>query len=366
MGQDASHAQNMYSVPSYLPTPTPVPPEISSNGADPQGIDSSGEEYKSAEELRDIARQWAVRDSFSEAQLAELDQLMSLVSSTYIPSGKVSQSREFDRGAFGKIYTAKYDGGDVAVKQMVNDAGKSSIKNKMRELLLELSVLVRIRHPNIVTFWGTLCSFPDATNPGRQPYFGMVFELCPRKSLHNALYDEPRGTLNSEMKTRIAVQIAYGIAYLHSKRADDHRSIIHRDINTRNILLTSDMTPKICDFGCARVVGSNGKLSTTTISGSPPYMAPEQLRGDSLSEAVDVWAFSVVLWEMIAERIPWHPIHQDMNALKDAIITRRQRLPIPQGHSVSDKYINCIIAGTQLNPEDRPRMIQMAKELQRT
>jgi len=329
-------------------------------------LESASEEYKSAEELREIARQWAVRDSFAESQLAELDQLMSLVSSTYIPSSKVVQSRELDRGAFGKIYCAKYDGGEVVVKQMVGDSGKTSIKNKMRELLLELSVLVRIRHPNIVTFWGTLCSFPDAANPHRQPYFGMVFELCQRKSLHAALYEEPRGQLTPEQKTRIAIQIAYGIAYLHSKRADDHRSIIHRDINTRNILLMDDLTPKICDFGCARVVGSNGKLSTTTISGSPPYMAPEQLRGDSLSDAVDVWAFSVVLWEMIAERIPWHPIHQDMNALKDAIITRRQRLPIPPNPRVSQSYINCIIAGMHLQPEERPRMIQMAKELQRT
>ena len=60
----------------------------------------------------------------------------------------------------------------------------SQIKAKMRELLLELSVLVRIRHPNIVTFWGTAADFP----PAGKPYIGMVFELCRRGSLFKALH----------------------------------------------------------------------------------------------------------------------------------------------------------------------------------
>lgn len=83
------------------------------------------------------------------------------------------------------IYSAAYDGSSVAVKQCSSDG--SQIKAKMRELLLELSVLVRIRHPNIVTFWGTAADFPSGG--GGKPYIGMVFELCSKGSLYKALHN---------------------------------------------------------------------------------------------------------------------------------------------------------------------------------
>ena len=75
----------------------------------------------------------------------------------------------------------------------------------------------------------------------------MVFEMCHGGSLHKRLFDdkENRIKLTIFQKITIGMQVSIGLAYLHSK------SIIHRDLNTRNVLLTTDLTAKIADFGCA-------------------------------------------------------------------------------------------------------------------
>jgi hypothetical protein len=83
--------------------------------------------------------------------------------------------REIDRGSFGKIFKSTYEGRTVAVKQLANH-GPSTLKAKMRELLLELRVLVRIEHPNIVKFYGTATDFNKSQAQNKQPYVGELFQ----------------------------------------------------------------------------------------------------------------------------------------------------------------------------------------------
>ena len=243
------------------------------------------------------------------------------------------------------------------MKQISNKPGDSTIKSKMRELLLELRVLVRVRHPNVVTFWGTATEFPGPENTSSQPYIGLVFELCEKKSLHNALFDS-QTKLKSSQKLKIAHQCSLGLMYLHSKR------IIHRDINPRNILLTADFSAKIADFGCARVLSGNAtSLKTTTISGSPAYMAPEQLLGQELTEAVDAWAFAVMLWEIMMDQKPWEGRFPDFNYLKNAIVNG-EKLHLPQDHRPYPTcYLNMIKLGMHYKAQDRPAMSYIEGEL---
>jgi serine/threonine protein kinase len=306
---------------------------------------------------RKSAERWATRSSFSSEQMTEFGHLMGMVCSTYISKGKLKSMKEIDSGSFGKIYASSYDGVPVAVKQISNKPGDSTIKSKMRELLLELRVLVRVRHPNVVTFWGTATEFPAAENPHSQPYIGLVFELCEKKSLNHALF-ESQTKLKPSQKLKVAHQTALGLAYLHSKR------VIHRDINPRNILLTADMTAKIADFGCARVLsGSATSLKTTTISGSPAYMAPEQLLGQDLTEAVDTWAFGIMLWEIMKEQKPWEGRFNDFHHLKMAILNG-ETLPLPQdARPFPQCYVNMIKLGMQYNQQDRPSMTYIEGEL---
>jgi len=307
--------------------------------------------------IRSIAESWAQREGYNADQMTEFGHLMSMVSSTFIPKRKLGRMAALDSGSFGKIYKTTYDGVDVAVKQISNK-GESTITAKMRELLLELRVLVRIRHPNVVTFWGTATEFPASENSEVKPYIGLVFELCDTGSLHNALF-EKKMKLSLAQRCKIAYQCSLGLMYLHSKR------VIHRDINPRNILLSKSLDAKIADFGCARVLPSNQKsLKTTTISGSPAYMAPEQLLGKELTESVDTWGLGVMLWEIMMNQKPWEGRFADFNALKNAIVTG-QKLEIPRSTSFPATYVNMIKLCMSFKSSERPQMSFVEHELQK-
>ena len=316
---------------------------------------ASSDQASESGEIRVKALAWARGEGFTKEQLVEFDHLMGMATQLHVHKHQLSGMQEIDRGSFGKIFVSKLGGERVAVKQL-GTSGQSALKAKMRELLLELRVLVRISHPYVVKFHGTATDFA-VSRPGRQPYVGLVFEFCDRGSLHKALFEEQR-RLTPAQKLRITSQMAQGLSYLHSKR------IIHRDLNTRNILLSGDLTAKIADFGCARVISSHSStLKTTTISGSPAYMAPEQMTGEPLTEAVDVWALAVMLWEVMMDTKPWEGRYSDFAKLKQAILQGEKLHLPPICHPFPNSYVNAIKLGMQTRAPDRPSMQLMEREL---
>jgi serine/threonine protein kinase len=196
---------------------------------------------------RDLAEKWATYKGFFPEQLSEFRLLMKLAFSQYIPKTRLSGFTKIDSGSFGSIFRCDYDGTEVAVKDIGQAKdGQSNIEAKMRQLLLELRVLVQIRHPNVVGFWGTALEFPG-TSGSSQASLSMVFEMCHNGSLHRRLFERNNSDapLTTLQKVRVGLQVALGLTYLHSK------AIIHRDLNSRNVLLTTDLVAKIADFGCA-------------------------------------------------------------------------------------------------------------------
>jgi serine/threonine protein kinase len=75
---------------------------------------------------------------------------------------------------------------------------------------------------------------------------------------------------------------------------------------------------------------SGGTYQPTTISGNPPWMSPEQLGGLSLSFSADVWAFGVVMWELVTETLPWNEVASDLWAMRKRVFEEGHHLPIPQ------------------------------------
>lgn len=362
--QGHHHHQSVPTTPTASSTPTSASGMSSwgsssslSSSSRPSSMRSDQQQGPATQqnEVRVRASAWAWSEGFTKDQMTEFDHLMGMISTTHIYKQQLSGMTEIDRGSFGKIFVSRYNGEAVAVKQL-GSGGPCTLKSKMREILLELRVLVRIEHPNVVKFHGTATDFNVATT-GRQPYVGLVFEFCGRGSLHKALFEGQR-RLSSGQKLTICAQMSKGLAYLHSKR------IIHRDLNTRNILLSNDLTAKIADFGCARVMSSTSKvLKTTTISGSPAYMAPEQMTGEPLTEAVDVWALAIMLWEVMMDTKPWEGRYTDFGHLKQAIL-RGEKLHMPAScHPYPPCFINAIKLGMQTRAHDRPNMALMAREL---
>jgi serine/threonine protein kinase len=127
----------------------------------------------------------------------------------------------------------------------------------------------------------------------------LVTEHGQRGSLNKILHEE-KIKLDDEKAFRLAKQIATSLHYLHSKE------ILHCDLKSQNILLTSNWQVKLCDFGLSRYrkkkeEGQDARGKT----GTPHWTAPEILRGEPFEEASDVYSFGVVLWEMLTGKVPF-------------------------------------------------------------
>eukprot|EP00283_Hemiselmis_rufescens_P023396 CAMPEP_0173458706 /NCGR_PEP_ID=MMETSP1357-20121228/60075_1 /TAXON_ID=77926 /ORGANISM="Hemiselmis rufescens, Strain PCC563" /LENGTH=434 /DNA_ID=CAMNT_0014426099 /DNA_START=91 /DNA_END=1391 /DNA_ORIENTATION=+ len=278
---------------------------------------------------------WAKDAGFSAMQVDEFRQFLGLVEQRFVDHAEIKDSTKLAEGSFGTIFKATYKGEKVAVKRIIKDAsGAKSNPQRMREVLLEVSVNHRINHPNIVKFLGTAAHFPQnakSTNDG--VFLGMIFEFCDKGTIHARLFEQKGHKLLPEAKLRIAKEIATGLGYIHSL------NIVHRDLSDRNVLICSDGRVKIADFGCARkILGDSYQPST--ISGSPAFMAPEQLAGQKLSLKLDVWALGVIMWELFTVKVPWadsgRPTMgmQGLEVMKGIIINQGKRLPKPPANTL--------------------------------
>src|SRR5438094_83065 len=199
----------------------------------------------------------------------------------------------------GVVYRA-YDEAlqrDVAVKVVKKDTrlGSSGSQNLLHEARASSS----LSHPNI-------CTIHDVGETEGELY--IVMELVEGKSLHEMCRD---AGLPPETVIRCGVQIAGALVRAHD------RGIIHRDLKTSNIVVTSDGLVKVLDFGLAKQVGDRDASfegptrtfetmqTSSTFSGTLAYMSPEVLRGEAADYRSDLWALGVVLYEAASGRRPF-------------------------------------------------------------
>jgi len=344
--------------PNATPQPHPLHPAAASRQVESQGAGQ-------VEDIGEQGRRWGAEQMFSKDKMHELDEFMKLVELTYIQPQQIQGREEIAKGSYGSIFEARFDKSPAVVKEVSRGPGPT-FRDKMHEIFLELNVLVRIRHPYIINFWGTVAEFPHNSNQVTQPYVGLVFELCPSGSLHNMLHQLSNQSLSVSDKVRIANQVAHGLQYLHTRSRDENCAIIHRNITPSNILLTSSLTAKIADFGTARLI-FHEKLKTTSQLGSPPYMAPEQLIGDDLSCAADVWGFAVVVWEMMTDSLPWGPGRHTIPEMINKLISKGEALELSSSaeKDFPEAMVAIVRRSLKLKPEERPTMNFIAGELDR-
>ena len=145
------------------------------------------------------------------------------------------------QGSFAKVYKTSLADQDAVIKEVVCSQSLSTglLTVQMEHLSREIAALSDAHHPNVVSLLGATVDF--CTSP---PSFGLVLELCPLGSIHHVLF-ETRTALPTNSKVRLCSEVAAGLAHLHG------HNILHRDLNTANVLLSRDLTPKIADFGCS-------------------------------------------------------------------------------------------------------------------
>uniref|UniRef100_A0ACD5Z9C3 Uncharacterized protein n=1 Tax=Avena sativa TaxID=4498 RepID=A0ACD5Z9C3_AVESA len=203
-------------------------------------------------------------------------------------TGNFSESNVLGVGGFGCVYKANFDGGFVAAVKRLGGEDQEYEK----EFENELDLLQRIRHSNIVSLVG-FCIHEENRF--------IVYELMENGSLETQLHGPSDGSaLSWHIRMKIALDTARGLEYLHEHC---NPPIIHRDLKSSNILLDSDFNAKISDFGLAVSSGNRSK-GNLKLSGTLGYVAPEYLLDGKLTEKSDVYAFGVVLLELLLGRRP--------------------------------------------------------------
>jgi serine/threonine-protein kinase len=190
-------------------------------------------------------------------------------------------------GGMGRVYRARsQDGREVALKLVKADLAHDAVFRKRFER--EASIARRIEHPHVVPVL-------DAGDHAGTPYLAQ--RLIRGGSLDDRL--EREGALDMDFALEVCAQVASGLDALHAN------GLFHRDVKPANILLDEGGTAYITDFGLAK--DSQGSLLTRPgqTLGSLDYMAPEQIRGEEISAASDVYALGCVMFECVTGDPPF-------------------------------------------------------------
>ncbi|KAL1827393.1 hypothetical protein ACET3Z_005805 [Daucus carota] len=190
------------------------------------------------------------------------------------------------KGGYAEVYKGCLRNGQlVAVKKLV----KGSPEERIGDFLAELGIMAHVNHPNTAKLIGH----------GVEGGMYLVLELSAHGSLASLLHAS-NTKLEWSIRYKVAMGTAEGLVYLHE---GGQRRIIHRDIKAANILLTKDFEPQICDFGLAKWLPEHWTHHTvSSFEGTFGYLAPEFLMHGIVDEKTDVFAFGVLLLELISGR----------------------------------------------------------------
>ncbi|WJX56117.1 putative serine/threonine-protein kinase pbl15 [Trifolium repens] len=289
-------------------------------------------------------------------QLSELRAITQNFSSNYL----------LGEGGFGTVHKGYLDDNfrqglkaqPVAVKLLDIEGLQGH-----REWLAEVIFLGQLRHPNLVKLIGYCCEDEERL---------LVYEFMPRGSLENHLFRRLT-SLPWATRLKIAIGAAKGLSFLHGAE----KPVIYRDFKTSNVLLDSDFTAKLSDFGLAKM-GPEGSKShvTTRVMGTYGYAAPEYISTGHLTTKSDVYSFGVVLLELLTGRratdktrpkteqniVDWtKPYLSSSRRLRYIMDPRLAgQYSVKGAKQIAHLALQCI----SLHPKDRPRMAMIVETLE--
>jgi len=206
-------------------------------------------------------------------------------------AGRYELREELGRGAMGVVYRAHDPviGRDVAVKTMhLSEAGTGMSREELvSRFQTEARAAGLLTHPNIVVVF-------DAGE--EEGIFYITMELVEGRSLQTML--DGRQVFSLPRVMRLMEQVCSALDFAHQ------RNVVHRDIKPANLMLTSDDTVKITDFGTAKIL-QIGTAQTSHVMGTPSYMSPEQVKGKPVDGRSDVFSLGVILYELMTGEKPF-------------------------------------------------------------
>jgi len=198
--------------------------------------------------------------------------------------GTKNFSQKLGGGGFGSVFKGFLNNSTaIAVKELRCHAHQGE-----KQFRAEVSSIGIIHHINLIKLIGFCCEGARRL---------LVYEYMSNGSLATHLFQNHATVLTWSTRYQIALGVARGLAYLHEKCRD---CIIHCDIKPENILLSDSYVPKIADFGMAKFLGRDFSRVITTMRGTIGYLAPEWISGVAITPKVDVYAYGMVLLEIVS------------------------------------------------------------------
>ncbi|KAI4580025.1 hypothetical protein MJT46_001393 [Ovis ammon polii x Ovis aries] len=236
-------------------------------------------------------------------------------------------------GSFGKVYKGRCRNKIVAIKRY--RANTYCSKSDVDMFCREVSILCRLNHPCIIQFVGACLNDPSQ--------FAIVTQYISGGSLFSLLHEQKR-ILDLQSKLIIAVDVAKGMEYLHNLT----QPIIHRDLNSHNILLYEDGHAVVADFGESRFLQSLDEDNMTKQPGNLRWMAPEVFtQCTRYTIKADVFSYALCLWELLTGEIPF--AHLKPAAAAADMAYHHIRPPI--GYSIPKPIASLLMRGWNACPE---------------
>ncbi|KAG6435577.1 hypothetical protein SASPL_100451 [Salvia splendens] len=271
------------------------------------------------------------------------------------------------QGTYGTVYRGTYNSRDVAVKLldwgedgMATAAETAAIRASFKQ---EVSVWHELDHPNVTRFVGASMGTSHLKIPSKNPSDGyttlpsraccVLVDFVSGGTLKSYLYKNRNKKLAFKVVVQLALDLARGLSYLHSKK------IVHRDVKAENMLLDTQRTLKIADFGVARVEAQNPQ-DMTGETGTLGYMAPEVLDGKPYNRKCDVYSFGVCLWETYCCDLPY--INYSFADVLHSVVRQNLRPVIPR--CCPSSLANIMKKCWDANPEKRPEMDEVVRLLE--
>ena len=234
--------------------------------------------------LREVTKLPRLKDTTPELRASDIE---------------LDASEPLGKGGFGVVYRGWLRGQPVAIKALfgvdLSDAAAvipAHVKKQMRN---EAAIMCSLNHPHVLRIFGVV------------PRRGwIVMDMCARGALSELLLDAEQA-LDAPTLLRLAAETATGVAYLHS----DEIRIVHGDLKAANVLLTAELSVRICDFGMADAKDRSKSMSSAGVGSSASsgitvaWTAPEILQNEDKSFASDVFALGVTLWETFERGRPF-------------------------------------------------------------
>ncbi|QCE09760.1 Protein kinase [Vigna unguiculata] len=214
-------------------------------------------------------------------------------------------------GFFGEVFRGIWNGTDVAIKVFLE---QDLTAENMEDFCNEISILSRLRHPNVILFLGA-CTKP--------PRLSMVTEYMELGSLYYLIHlSGQKKKLNWRRRLRMLRDICKGLMCIHRMK------IVHRDLKSANCLVNKHWTVKICDFGLSRLMAES-PMRDSSSAGTPEWMAPELIRNEPFTEKCDIFSLGVIMWELCTLSRPWEGIPPERVVY--SVAHEASRLEIPEG-----------------------------------